>query len=263
MSDAADELGRGKRELKSRMVLVDGQPVLRLNNYDLLSGEPSVFDRELGDGVTAEARTRYVPREPVPKRVVERRAPAPPSAIEQQRMGRNDEIKREKERGNARCRAVFLQEHATLFREFGARIPPADAASAALARLPGEREALVRELAAAKILEQPDSIKVPMRQYQLDGLRWLASAHAKGHSAILADEMGLGTRRRRRRAPRPLSLRARASRAPRHGPSRAPRARAAQARRCRRSRFWHTSSSTWASAARTWCSARSRCSRRG
>ena len=31
-----------------------------------------------------------------------------------------------------------------------------------------------------------------MRDYQLRGLRWLASMHTNGANAILADEMGLG-----------------------------------------------------------------------
>ena len=36
------------------------------------------------------------------------------------------------------------------------------------------------------------SSQVPMRDYQLRGLRWLAMMHANGTNAILADEMGLG-----------------------------------------------------------------------
>lgn len=42
--------GRGKRTNKARLVYVDGHPVLKENLYDLQSGEPSVFAKELAKG---------------------------------------------------------------------------------------------------------------------------------------------------------------------------------------------------------------------
>ena len=33
---------------------------------------------------------------------------------------------------------------------------------------------------------------VKLRQYQLEGLSWLAQRHSDGHGCILGDEMGLG-----------------------------------------------------------------------
>ena len=38
---------RSQRERQERVILVDGQPVLRANNYDIETGERSVFDQEL------------------------------------------------------------------------------------------------------------------------------------------------------------------------------------------------------------------------
>lgn len=42
--------GRTKRVGKSRIVYVNGNPVLKSNMYDLEAGEPSVFERELARG---------------------------------------------------------------------------------------------------------------------------------------------------------------------------------------------------------------------
>lgn len=39
---------------------------------------------------------------------------------------------------------------------------------------------------------QPQEIELPLRSYQLDGVRWLAKTQAEGTSVILGDEMGLG-----------------------------------------------------------------------
>ena len=48
----AEALGarRSGRKTKARVIMVDGEPVLRSNNYSLTEGEPSVFDKELGGG---------------------------------------------------------------------------------------------------------------------------------------------------------------------------------------------------------------------
>ena len=67
----AEALGarRSGRKTKARVIMVDGEPVLRSNNYSLTEGEPSVFDKELGGGGGAgegegeggdAGRTQYV-----------------------------------------------------------------------------------------------------------------------------------------------------------------------------------------------------------
>ena len=42
-----DGIRRTSRVGKQRIMMVDGIPVLKLNNYDLEGGERSVFDQEL------------------------------------------------------------------------------------------------------------------------------------------------------------------------------------------------------------------------
>ncbi|KAJ1617301.1 hypothetical protein T492DRAFT_893959 [Pavlovales sp. CCMP2436] len=162
-----ETLGRGKRVLKSRLITVDGQQVLRLNNYDLEDGEPSVFDRELGDD-EAEGTQRRVwqPRaEPAPKKApTERKAPSAPSVAERNRVSRNDVIKAEKERAGIRCRAVFQQTHKSLFEEFGGNIPEKSEALALLSE--EDKEEMEAELVEAKTLKQPEEILIEMRDYQ-------------------------------------------------------------------------------------------------
>lgn len=41
-------------------------------------------------------------------------------------------------------------------------------------------------------IEQPKLLSVTLKDYQLKGLRWLASLYEQGINGILADEMGLG-----------------------------------------------------------------------
>ena len=44
---------RTSRIGKQRIMMVDGVPVLKLNNYDLEGGERSVFDQELNRALSA------------------------------------------------------------------------------------------------------------------------------------------------------------------------------------------------------------------
>ena len=56
-----------------------------------------------------------------------------------------------------------------------------------------EEEALVDAGAFVKLTVQPPNIKFgSMRDYQLEGLRWLIKLHDSSLNGILADEMGLG-----------------------------------------------------------------------
>lgn len=47
-------------------------------------------------------------------------------------------------------------------------------------------------LAEVEEIEQPKMLSVTLKDYQLKGLRWLASLYEQGINGILADEMGLG-----------------------------------------------------------------------
>ena len=79
-----------------------------------------------------------------------------------------------------RARAGFLQPHRAVLERFGANVPSAAAAAGAPA------------FRIDPAVGQPAEVGVPLRDYQLDGLRWLVAMHTSGTSAILADEMGLG-----------------------------------------------------------------------
>jgi chromodomain-helicase-DNA-binding protein 1 len=43
-----------------------------------------------------------------------------------------------------------------------------------------------------KLTRESGEVDLKLRDYQLDGLNWLAQSWSRQHSVILADEMGLG-----------------------------------------------------------------------
>lgn len=47
-------------------------------------------------------------------------------------------------------------------------------------------------MADVEQIEQPKMLSIALKDYQLKGLRWLASLYEQGINGILADEMGLG-----------------------------------------------------------------------
>ncbi len=55
----SDGLRRTGRVGKQRIMMVDGVPVLKLNNYDLEGGERSVFDQELNRAQLAPMPESY------------------------------------------------------------------------------------------------------------------------------------------------------------------------------------------------------------
>jgi SWI/SNF-related matrix-associated actin-dependent regulator of chromatin subfamily A member 5 len=59
----SDSHRRSSREVKSRLMKVDGNGILKANNYDLEIGEPSVFESELSSGGGMVAVTSHVPPE--------------------------------------------------------------------------------------------------------------------------------------------------------------------------------------------------------
>jgi len=87
-------------------------------------------------------------------------------------------MKTAREEATVRRRA-FLEPHRAVLTRFGAKLAPAKSGGQGIAQ---ENETMM----------PPSQIKIEMRDYQVRGLRWLASMHANGCNAILADEMGLG-----------------------------------------------------------------------
>ncbi|MEW5298327.1 MAG: hypothetical protein WDW36_001466 [Sanguina aurantia] len=172
--------GRTKRVGKSRIVYVNGNPVLKSNMYDLEAGEPSVFERELARGkgdhayLKQEGVTLSLPR---PKAQVSRpRAPSAPKALPPQQVARtshNDSIRKDAAADNV-IRALYLSAHLDKLRHF----------------VPASVVTAISRMAATA----PVGWKAPatLREYQLEGVAWLVSKFDNGVNAILADEMGLG-----------------------------------------------------------------------
>ena len=173
---------RNKRKVKSTTVMVDGQRVKRSNMYDMEGGERSVWDQELGGGpseyVDRPARAAAAAA-PAPKKPKAAAAPKQLSAAERERLERRNVISRARDAAKY-ARAGFLQPHRAVLERFGANVPSAAAAAGAPA------------FRIDPAVGQPAEVGVPLRDYQLDGLRWLVAMHTSGTSAILADEMGLG-----------------------------------------------------------------------
>ena len=192
----AEALGarRSGRKTKARVIMIDGEPVLRSNNYTLTEGEPSVFDSELGtDGAVAgeDGRTKYVFEQQKEKRTYVRKKPRAP------KVETDDEIKAGK---NNRAIAKAIDEaHARRSKYLKAQtkhlepfITPAvkssifDRAEAYDASQKGPQKVLM------PVDNQPAMIKAVLREYQLEGLRYNVGMYDQGCSCILADEMGLG-----------------------------------------------------------------------
>ena len=178
---AAAPPSKPKRKVKSTTVMVDGHAVKRQNMYTMEEGEGSVWDRELS-GVTDEAfayHERPAPKAAAPKPKAKPAARAV-SDEERERLGRNSEMRQARE-ATTTPRRHFLEPYRPLLERFGATLGP----------LPRDGAAAGAPFAEDASLSQPAQITMPMRDYQLRGLRWLSAMHAHGVNAILADEMGL------------------------------------------------------------------------
>ena len=187
---------RSGRKTKARVIMIDGEPVLRSNAYTMEGGEPSVFDKELGGGGEEEdggagGRTRYN-FEPAKRKYTKSGKPRKPYVRKQKNeeeaaCGKhNREIAREIEVAQGK-RACYLARHAK------ALAPFVDAKVLDRIKDAAERDAgSVESKVLAPVDNQPESIKAVLREYQLEGIRWMVRMYDDGCSCILADEMGLG-----------------------------------------------------------------------
>ena len=197
----AEALGEGQtagrrsgRKTKARVVMIDGEPVLRSNAYSMTEGEPSVFQSELGDkskqgGEDGGNRTSYnfepekrkynksgKPRAPYKKRA---------KSDEENACGKhNREIAKEIELSKHK-RSYYLSRH------LKALAPFVD--TKVVDRIKTEADGFTSsEKILTPVDNQPSSIKAVLREYQLEGIRWMTRMYDDGCSCILADEMGLG-----------------------------------------------------------------------
>jgi SWI/SNF-related matrix-associated actin-dependent regulator of chromatin subfamily A member 5 len=183
---------RSGRKTKARVVMIDGEPVLRSNAYSMNEGEPSVFDKELGEDPEGEGegnRTSYN-FEPAKRKYNKSGKPRKPyvkrqKTEEEAATGKhNREISACIEAAVGK-RAHYLSRHAKALAPFVEAKVMDKIKAQADAHVPSEK-------ILAPIDNQPESIKAVLREYQLEGIRWMTRMFDDGCSCILADEMGLG-----------------------------------------------------------------------
>jgi SWI/SNF-related matrix-associated actin-dependent regulator of chromatin subfamily A member 5 len=179
----ADALGarRSGRKTKARVIMIDGEPVLRSNNYSLTEGEPSVFDKELDEEreTTDGIRTQYVFEQKKERKTYVRRKPIEPKVQtdnEVKCVNNNREVSKAMEAAVGK-KAKYLDTQMKALEPF---ITP-------------QVKNLIHERAAAheasqkgpeKVLlpvdNQPKMIKAVLREYQLEGLRWNVRMYDQG-----------------------------------------------------------------------------------
>ncbi|KAJ8598993.1 hypothetical protein CTAYLR_009472, partial [Chrysophaeum taylorii] len=179
---------RPRRTRKTRLVMRDGEQVLRANDYDLQEGEKSVWDRELAEAEpdepleeTTTTKTKKAKKAAAPCGATKRKAAANGAAVGKKKNKVEasemkaliaEEIAARRDR-----RAAFALRHAEAMRAFGAKLPTTPPSMA--------EPATVAAVA-------PRELTATLRPHQEEGLRWLVSMHDDGVSQILGDEMGLG-----------------------------------------------------------------------
>ena len=181
---------RTSRVTKARVIMIDGQPVLRSNNYGLTEGEPSVFSSELGgdDGSreTRPGRTSYVFEQKKPRKPYTRTKPRAPkilTADEEATAVNKKDIKKDIELAISK-RAKYLHQQISHLKPF-----MEEKAVQALEERAEKYEPSDKLLMPVE--NQPAAITAVLREYQLEGLRWAVRMFDQGCSCILADEMGL------------------------------------------------------------------------
>jgi hypothetical protein len=175
-----------KRAKRSRVTMVNGFSVLRLNNYSLTGGEPSVFDRELGGAAEWDAPVQRAP--PQPKKrgrkagAAAQRPHAPQSTEEAARQAHNKKIDIARATLVPR-RAAFLESHLAVLEPF---VTPAVVAQIRRFAAAAPKAAKAPARLAVKL---PAQVNATLRPHQVEGLKWLSHMFHTGVNAILADEM--------------------------------------------------------------------------
>lgn len=176
-----------KRARRDRLVYVDGHAVLRLNNYTLQGGEPSVFDAELGAHapMTAPVAGREVQVKKRGKAKAGGGGPQRLTKMSPEEMRRQDHNKAidVARAALAPRRAAFMESHITALEPFVSQATVTH----------------IRRMAAAApkagkapppaVHGPPPQITATLRPHQQEGLRWLSHMFHSGVNAILADEM--------------------------------------------------------------------------
>ena len=178
------EARTSKRARRDRLMVVDGYSVLRVNNYTLQSGEPSVFDAELGAHAPMLAppavREVHVKQRGKSKGAPQRQSKLSPDEMRRQDHNKAIDIARAT---LAPRRAAFLESHIAALEPFVSQVTLTH----------------IRRMAAAApkagkapppaVHGPPSQVTATLRPHQQEGLRWLSHMFHSGVNAILADEM--------------------------------------------------------------------------
>ncbi|GFR46606.1 hypothetical protein Agub_g8209, partial [Astrephomene gubernaculifera] len=182
---------RPRREGKSRLVYVNGVPVLKANMYGLEDEDTLAWQRGLRNGQADLGGVQFAPP-PAPSRQQPPKAPRAPAAPREHppeylaRQEHNNAIRADAQAGQV-SRARYLLQHLDRIRPFITQ--QAEAHIRRLAAGPGPA---APQPPAPPVTQQPEQVLATLREYQLEGLAWMVAQWERGVNAILADEMGLG-----------------------------------------------------------------------
>ncbi len=168
---------RSKRDRKSTVMIVNGVPVLRENNY-VVKGMTYQF------GVFEESQTKKKRKVPQKTKFTGVKVPREVSEHEKQRI-HGKSLVAENIRSKKKTRMAYLAHNLDTLMPFIEPKVKAELQS---------QDSSENLLKKRNINIQPDSITAEMRDYQLSGLEWMVNMHLQNLGMILGDEMGLVSR---------------------------------------------------------------------
>lgn len=168
---------RSKRDRKSTVMIVNGVPVLRENNY-VVKGMTYQF------GVFEESQTKKKRKVPQKTKFTGEKVPREVSEHEKQRI-HGKSLVAENIRSKKKTRMAYLAHNLDTLMPFIEPKVKAELQS---------QDSSENLLKKKNINIQPDSITAEMRDYQLSGLEWMVNMHLQNLGMILGDEMGLVSR---------------------------------------------------------------------
>ena len=172
--DDSQIIRRSKRDRKSTVMIVNGVPVLRKNNYEL-KGMTYQF------GVFEESETKKKKKVTQKKKLKVMKGPREESEREKQRK-HGKALVTENIKSKEKTRMAYLAHNLDTL------MPFIESKVKDQLKSQNSSENLHQKVS---VHIQPDSITALMRDYQLAGLEWMVNMHFQNLGMILGDEMGL------------------------------------------------------------------------
>jgi SNF2 family DNA or RNA helicase len=176
---------RSSRQTKSTITYINGQPVLKSNNY-AVKGTVYKFEEDGDDvnpvvkkralDITTNGNKKYKVSASIPRIT-------PPHEI--QRKAHNNGIRSSKE-VKQNLRQSFLKDHVEIFKPF-----LEDYVYENLVHFQPAKE---NDVVAAEVSQPKLITGGKLRDYQIDGLKFMVGHYHQNLGTILGDEMGLGKR---------------------------------------------------------------------